>query len=131
MTDDERLKGAFTKLREADADKAPSFDALVRAGRPKRRSPWAFAAPIASLAAAAAALLLWCGTQTMATSSAPQAAPPANAPVASAALVAVDQEPARAIDPAPLDFLLRMPGTSALAAMPSFGTSDLTHGRSR
>jgi hypothetical protein len=130
--DDERLKRGFTKLREADARRAPAFEALVRAGKPRRRSPWAVVVPITSAVAAAAVLVLWCSTQQLASESAPVAAAPAHAPAAaSAAAQIVDQKAAPAPpDSAPLDFLLEMPGTSALAAMPTFDDA-LIHGRSR
>ena len=112
MNDDERLKQTFEKLRQDDARRAPSFDA-VRGKRARRRSPWAVVVPIGSMLAVAAVVVVWCNAPT----SDPQAA----APVAVIALP-LGGEVAPALDEAPLDFLLEVPG---LRGAPSFDTSLL------
>lgn len=133
--DDEPLKRAFGTLRADDERRAPPFEKLARAGKPRRRSTWAVVVPLTSAVAAAAVFVVWCNTQHLANDGAPLAAAPA-APAAPAATTAGNAPapaatPVRALsDPAPLDFLLHMPGTSALAAMPTFD-DGLIHGRSR
>jgi hypothetical protein len=88
MNDDD-LQQRFRELRARDTKNAPSFEALT-ARRPRRVSPLILLAPTL---AAAAVLIVWCGSTR--TASAP---PP----------VAVDSPPPRAQAPAPLplDFLL-------------------------
>lgn len=131
--DDDKLRRAFASLRERDARRAPPFDALAKKGPPRRAtSPWAIAAAAAPALAAAAVLVMWCGTARMSANAPTAAAPPAaqapaaaaehadDAPVA-AARAAADAKPAPAPDPAPLDFLLDLPGSSALAAASDLG----------
>lgn len=124
--EDEELRRRFGELRARDARKAPPFETLARAGKPKRtRSPWAVVAAVTPLAAAAAVLVLWCSTQKM-SANAPSAAAPPPPPIAAgesaastpAAVAVADGKSVTppAHDPAPLDFLLDLPGSSALAA---------------
>lgn len=123
-TDDEKLKQAFGALKREDARDAPSFESIAK--RPKRRrSPWVVVVPLASVGAAAAAMLLvWSSTTSMA----PQAAAPG--PASRSDLGRAGGGGARESDgvavtlsdPAPLDFLLDLPGSSALAATTSFDT---------
>jgi len=116
MNDDERLKQTFDKLRQDDARRAPSFEA-VRRRRARRTSPWAVVVPLGSALAAAAVLLVWCRT----TPGSPQAAMTvavSPAPVASP----LGGESAPRPDDAPLDFLLDVPG---LRGAPDFDTSLL------
>ena len=93
MNDDE-LKQRFRELRARDARHAPSFEKLT-AKRPRRVSPLFVVTPVF---AAAAALLLYCGTTT-------------TAKRAPASAVAYEPPPppsvhAQAPAPLPLDFLL-------------------------
>ena len=91
---DEELKQRFRELRARDARHAPSFDRLT-AKRPRRVSPLFVVTPVL---AAAAALLLYCGSMPTAKRAAsPVAAyePPPPPPVR-----------AQAPSPLPLDFLL-------------------------
>jgi len=97
----------FQAQRRDDARRAPPFRAMWKK---EKRSPWRFIAPIATLAAAAAVFVVWCGTKQM-TASAP---PPA----------AVAQVIAPEWDPAPLDFLLDTPGLAALSGTPDFGKGE-------
>ena len=103
MNDDD-LREMFHAQRRDDARRAPPFDAMWTK---RRRSPWRFIAPIATVAAAAAVLVVWCGTK--------ETAPTASAPVV-----------VRAVewDPAPLDFLLDTPGLAALSGTPDFGKGE-------
>jgi hypothetical protein len=103
MNDDE-LRERFRVLRRHDARRAPAFAPMWR--RAPARSPWTVVAPVVSLAAVAAVLLVWCGTQHLKMGKAPS-------------LAAVS--PAD-LDPAPLDFLLDTPGSAALSGTPDFGT---------
>jgi hypothetical protein len=109
MTEDDRLKEGFAKLREHDARRAPTFEALADAP-PRRRSRWVIALPIASVTAAAAAFVVW-----ISASMSEMPAPPAAAQVVAA--------PATALDPAPLDFLLELPTSTSLARVPNFDRS--------
>lgn len=117
MNDDDRLKEGFAKLRADDARRAPPFEAMWSA-RPRRRSPWIVAAPMVSMAAAAAVILVWCRVAQY------EAAPSAAVAVAPAA------PPAIADDPAPLDFLLDVPMGASLAKVPDFDKT-LLQGKSR
>ncbi len=112
MNDDERLKQTFDQLRRGDARRAPSFEA-VRGKHARRRSPWAAVVPIGSLLAAAAVIVVWCN--------APSSSPRDAAPVAVLA-PPLGGEVAPALDEAPLDFLLEVPG---LRGAPNFDTSLL------
>lgn len=104
MNDDD-LRRRFTELAKRDQNDTPDFHAMWTAARP-RRSPWRFVVPAASMAAAAM-FLLWCGARTMLLeTSAPMAAAPSPASV----------DDRVTLDPAPLDFLLDVRATSALAA---------------
>ena len=116
MTDDERLKHAFDKLREDDARRAPSFED-VRQRLPRKRSPWAVVVPLASAAAAAAMLVVWCNVSRDETAPVVNTAssPASRGGEAVAGDVAV-------VDEAPLDFLLAVPG---LRGTPNFDTSLL------
>lgn len=139
--DEEKLKRAFSALKAEDAKKAPAFRTIVDRGAPKKRSPWVVLVPLASTAAIAAVFLVWCGTSTMsapAPTAAPVAANQKNQPADEPSRAAAGGEPAAAAaggkkasaadgitaavadfhplpDPAPLDFLLALPGSSALA----------------
>ena len=117
--EDERLRSRFQELRRDDQRGAPSFEKM-RAGRRPVRSPWRVIVPAASLAAAAM-FVLWCGAGTMLESaSAPQAAAPA-APAAAPAVAAGGA----AFDPAPLDFLLDVPGSAPRSVRTSFDSNPL------
>jgi len=117
---DDDLKRGFAKLRDADARRAPTFEATRRT-RARRRSPLVVAAPIAGALAAAAALVLWLRVER---DEAPMAsAPPAAAPVAVS--VGALAEPAIAAPIAPLDFLLAVPGHASLSSVPDFDRSIL------
>lgn len=122
MTDDERLKHAFDKLREDDARRAPSFES-VRQRLPRKRSPWAIAVPVASAMAAAAVLVVWCNASNEA---APTPTATRATPMASSAPMGGESLGAAAagaeVDEAPLDFLLAVPG---LRGTPNFDTSLL------
>ena len=133
--DEEKLKRAFEALKREDAKKAPSFRALVEKGPLKKRSPWVVLVPLTTVAAAAAVFVVWCNTTQMSSAPAPTAAgpryatdePPAAAPHAAGGKTAKADAVAAALadgtprsDPAPLDFLLDLPGSSALAATSSF-----------
>lgn len=107
--DEERLRARFADLRRYDERSAPDFQRMRSAPRRSRRSAWRVIVPGASLAAAAM-FVLWCGAQPMA--SAPQAVAPASAPVRG------EISATAVFDPAPLDFLLEMPGASASIATP-------------
>lgn len=113
---DDRLAREFAKLRSADGDRVPSFEAMWRP-RPKRRAPWWIAAPVAAvpLLVAAAAVIVWIAQ--------PESGPsPAAAPVQVAASF-----PAQLtrLDPQPLDFLLDSPG---LGETPDFDSNPIgTH----
>lgn len=112
---DEDLKRRFRELRARDAEKAPSFESLT-ARRPARRtSPLVVLAP---MFAAAAVLLVWCGTTR--TASKPSAvafdSPPPPTP-----LVKTNAPAAL-----PLDFLLETTPIHVSLAPP--GDSDPTQG---
>lgn len=112
MNEDDRLREGFAKLRSEDARRVPAFEGMWKPRR--ERSPWAVALPLASAAAAAAVLLVWCGVHEATRSRTElSAAPPAAA------------APAPPDDPAPLDFLLDMPLSATLAQAPNFGTINL------
>jgi len=110
MTEDDLRRG-FAKLRELDARRAPTFEALADAPT-RRRSRWVIALPIASVTAAAAAFVVWISASKSDTS----------APV-SAAVAPVAAAPATALDPAPLDFLLELPTSASLGGVPNFDRS--------
>lgn len=133
MSDDERLEEGFAKLRADDAARAPGFERMWRRPAPKPRSPWAVVVPLGSAAAAAAAILVYCGTQRLAERSEPAAVAVAPPPPPASA-VAVDAVQASAApsfdDPAPLDFLLDVPGHASLARVPDLRTT-LLEGRTR
>jgi hypothetical protein len=113
---DDDLREAFRSLKRRDASRAPPFDAMWR--REPRRSPWRVVVPIVSLAAAAAAVLVvWCGSREMG-STAPLVSHASSQPAIPADL-----------DPAPLDFLLDTRGVSALAGMPDFDVASNLHPR--
>jgi hypothetical protein len=109
MTEDDRLKEGFAKLRELDARRMPAFEALADAP-PRRRTRWLIALPIASVTAAAAAFVVWVSAPHSEMSAAKIAMP----------LAVV---PAPALDPAPLDFLLELPSSTSLARVPNFDRS--------
>lgn len=116
MTDDERLKQTFEKLRQDDARRAPSFEE-VRKRRARRTSPWAVVVPLASAVAAAAVLVVWCSAPES-TAPPPSATAPASSPLGGETVPAV----ATVAEEAPLDFLLDVPG---LRGAPDFDTSLL------
>lgn len=121
---DEQLKEGFAKLRRHDARRAPSFEE-VRQRRVRARSAIVIALPIATTFAAAAAVVLWLNVERDEAASTSAASP---APAAAPAVVAAVSAPPS--DPAPLDFLLTLPGRSLLASAPSFDQS-LLQGRRR
>ena len=126
--DETRLRARFQELRKSDQRGVPEFRSMWGAPRPAR-SPWRVLAPAASLAAAAM-VVLWCGSQTaLESASAPQAVePPAQPPAGGAAPAAPGAAPAGgdvAFDLAPLDFLLDVPGSAPRAVRTSFDTNPL------
>jgi hypothetical protein len=100
--DDEDLRRAFAELRRADAQGAPSYEAVMaRAARPR---PAALAPVLASaLGVGAVIAALAVGLAIRWTP------PPSPSPVAMAAWTA------------PTDFLLRTPGSEILGSVPRFG----------
>jgi hypothetical protein len=123
MSDDDPLKHAFEALRREDARRAPSFEAVTKK-RVRRASPWMVALPAASALAAAAVLVVWCGTSTMNAPPPPPTVAVASSPSAPlGGLGALGGESAPAPAAAkPLDFLLHVPG---LRGAPDFDTSLL------
>ena len=117
--DEEReLRQRFMELKRHDQRHAPDFETMWTGRRPAR-SPWRRIVPAASLAAAAM-LMMWCGAKTVLTgASSPQAVAPAAAP---APVLGGGPETApvaggsAAFDPAPLDFLLDVPGSAPRSA---------------
>jgi hypothetical protein len=105
--DDERaLRAAFARLREDEAQRAPSLEALLARGEPTRRRGWLrIAVPLAG--AAAASLSLWFALR----------APDAPAPQLAAA-----DPPAPLAEPVIALGSLRSP-TDALLAPPLAGLS--------
>lgn len=119
---DERLRARFAELRDRDERRAPDFHRMWTAPR-AIRSPWRLVVPATTLAAAAV-LVLWCGARTMTLeSSAPQAAAPAAAPPPAAAPALAAGE--TSFDPAPLDFLLDVPGTAPRSVRATFDSNPL------
>ena len=115
MKDDERLRQTFRKLREADAERVPTFEAIrSRPAARRPRSLWLLVGPVTGSMAAAAVILLWCNAERNA------AAPPI-------AATAGARAPAGAapVDTAPLDFLLESPSRGLLAATPRLDTAFL------
>lgn len=107
---DDPLAREFAKLRAADADKVPPFEAMWRP-RARRLSPWWLVAPAAAavpVLAAAAAMILWISRPL-------QEARPAAAVGAGPVAVQV-------LDPEPLDFLLDSP---VLGSSPDFDTNPI------
>ena len=119
MNDDERMKKTFDKLREDDARRAPSFEALRRRA-PRTRTAWAVVVPLASAMAAAAVFVVWCNVAREAAPASVAVAPPAM--LAPQAALAGEVAAAPRVDEAPLDFLLDVPG---LRGAPNFDTSLL------
>lgn len=105
--DEERLRARFAALKKRDARLTPDFEKVRSA--PRRPAPWRVVVPVL---AAAAMLLLWLGTRTMRDSA---SAPLASAPATHGSVMGgeVSGHATVAFDPAPLDFLLDMPGTAA------------------
>ncbi len=117
--EEERLRSRFQELRKDDQRSTPGFEKMWTGRRPVR-SPWRVFVPAASLAAAAM-FVLWCGAATMLESkSIPQAAAPA-VPAQAPAIVAGEV----AFDPAPLDFLLDVPGSAPRSVRTSFDSNPL------
>lgn len=114
---DDRLAREFAKLRSADGDRVPPFEAMWRP-RPKRRSPWWIAAPVATvpLLATAAAVILWIAH--------PRSEPAPAAPPGPAAAQVTAQVTAEVteLDPQPLDFLLDSP---SLGETPDFDSNPI------
>ncbi|MBX3213394.1 MAG: hypothetical protein KF850_15260 [Labilithrix sp.] len=125
--DDRELRARFAELARRDRGRAPDFEAMWRARRPAR-SPWRLLVPAASLAAAAM-FALWCGPLGLLGTSSPESAAPvavaassaspAPHPASGAGAPPAAEMPsagaARAFDPAPLDFLLDVPGSAPRA----------------
>jgi len=121
-SEEERLRARFAELRRHDERRVPDFQQMRAAPR-RIRSPWRVVMPAASLAAAAM-FMLWCGARSvLLESSTPQAAAPAAAPALTSSL-ATDET---AFDPAPLEFLLDVPGTAPSSVRASFDSNPL-HG---
>lgn len=146
MNDDERLQEAFHKLREHDARRAPTFEAVRDRPRVPRRSPWALVVPLTSVATAAA-VFVWCNLQRETPDSFPRAIAVAASPdlakdtaKGSGAAPGTRGDARRTtniddakstrtvlqpLGTAPLDFLLAPPLTAALSSAPNFDTSFL------
>lgn len=92
MTDDEKLKEEFARLRSVDARRTPSLKALTRPPKARPLRPAVLA--VLPLVAAAAALLFVCNGPT-------RSEPPMQA------TVAASTPPAPEDEPLPLDFLLQ------------------------
>ena len=108
---DDKLKRAFEALARDDARRAPAFEKFARS-RPPRVEWLRVAAPVGTLVAAAAGVVMWVASAK----STPQAGPAHPPPVASIAPT---------LDPAPLDFLLDVPGSSALATASQFDENPI------
>lgn len=120
--EDRDLRARFAELARRDRGRAPDFQEMWAARR-AARSPWRVLVPAASLAAAAL-FVVWCGPTSFFGTSAPEAASPVavSAPpetaAAAAAPPAAETAPGAApagFDPAPLDFLLDVPGSAPRA----------------
>ena len=99
----------FAALRDRDRAAAPSFDTMMAARAPARRtSPLVYVLPAAAALAMAATFVLWIATASR------SAAPPARHVVA-------------ASDPEPLGFLLDSP--APLARVPDFDSSPIKERR--
>ncbi|MBX3205358.1 MAG: hypothetical protein KF764_09830 [Labilithrix sp.] len=135
--DDRELRQRFQELARYDRARAPDFEKMWAARPSRARSPWRLVVPAASLAAAAV-LVLWCGTTSLLGESSPEASAPAAAAAAPAAApapeplageVAASAETSpRAIgayDPAPLDFLLAVPGSARALSASGFDSNPL------
>ena len=127
-------------LARHDARRSPEFRALVARTTP--RSTWRKVAPAASALALASCVLL--GLQLtsrsdrapMSAAAPPPAAMPgataaAHSPGALAAPDATDATDALAAADVPLDFLLTLPGATALSGVPSFESNLPLPGRTR
>jgi len=116
--EEHELRQRFLELKRHDQRRAPDFDKMRTARRPAR-SPWRSIVPAASLAAAAM-LMMWCGAKTALTgASSPEAVAPAAAPapvLGTASEAAPVAGETGAFDPAPLDFLLDVPGSAPRSA---------------
>lgn len=101
-----KIEDEFAKLRDADAQKVPPFEAMWRP-RAKRLSPWWIALPATAVPvlAAAAAVLVWIASPHR------EPSPAAAAPTTVQAMV---------LDPEPLDFLLDSP---SLGSAPDFDSN--------
>ena len=120
--DDESLRQAFRTMARHDARRTPEFHALIARSAP--RPTWQKVVPVASALALAACVLI--GLRVSSEQSM-RASAPAAAPVAAAAPAATSAPEAApgqlaAVDAAPLDFLLTLPGSSALTSVPTFPT---------
>lgn len=112
--DDETLREAFRTMARHDARRTPEFRALLARSAP--RPTWQKVVPVASALALAACVLL--GVRF---ASDPDRTPAATAPAAAApAATSVPVSPVAVLDPAPLDFLLTVPGASGLSGVPTF-----------
>ncbi len=130
--DDESLRQAFRSMARHDARRTPEFHALL--ARSSARPTWHKIVPAAAALALAASVLfgLRATQEERAESSAAfNAAAPvaAVAPAATAAPVAPaahEEVQARLAfaEPAPLDFLLTLPGAAALGSVPTFSSYD-------
>ncbi len=111
---DENLKRAFEALARDDARRAPAFENMACA-RPPRVAWLRVTAPVATLVAAAAALAVWVTSSGSSPPTGPRHVPAAVAPTLAPA----------PLDPAPLDFLLDVPGSSALATASQFDENPI------
>ncbi|MBX3197692.1 MAG: hypothetical protein KF894_06080 [Labilithrix sp.] len=125
--DDRELRARFAELARRDRGRAPDFAAMWTSRRPVR-SPWRLLVPAASLAAAAV-FALWCGPLGLLGASSPESSAPVAVGASPAAPVAVASHPASGagappspaagvvshFGPAPLDFLLDVPGSAPRA----------------
>lgn len=120
--EDDSLREAFRTMARHDARRAPEFRALLaRVARATPRPTWHKVVPVASALALAACVLLGLQVSSRQSDSAVSAVAPAAAPAA-APTTELAAPALAANDPAPLDFLLTLPGSSALSSVPAFDT---------
>lgn len=118
--DDESLRQAFRTMARHDARRTPEFHALIARSAP--RPLWQKVVPLASALALAACVLIGLRASSEQSPAVFTAAPRAAAAPAATALAEEATPLLAAADPAPLDFLLALPGSDALRRVPSFPT---------
>lgn len=124
---DEKLRRAFGALEREDERAAPPFDAMLE--RARARGPRVtrsvsiarLSVALAPIAAAAAVVLFWGVSR----------APEKRAEPSAAAAVSTPAAPTMqtTLPPLELDFLLQMPVSASLSALPDFDTDPVAQGR--